>query len=45
MDAEVRKIDDYTVDFLLKSPNPILNAEWDSWFIMSRTWSERHNAE
>jgi len=28
------KVDDYTVDFVLPSPNPILHYEWDTWYIM-----------
>ena len=30
-DTKVVKIDDYTVDFVLPSPNPILHYEWDTW--------------
>ena len=33
-DAKVVKVDDYTVDFVLTSPNPILNSQWDTWYIM-----------
>lgn len=43
-DAAVVKVDDYTVDFVLKSPNPILFAEWTSFFIMSRNWAEANDA-
>src|ERR1700737_2707432 len=32
-DAKVVKVDDYTVDFLLTSQNPILNSAWDTWYI------------
>ena len=32
-DAEVVKVDDYTVDFILKNPNPLLINEWESWAI------------
>lgn len=42
--AKVIKIDDYTVDFVLDGPNPILNAQWDTWFIMSKKWAEANNA-
>lgn len=38
-------VDDYTVDFVTETPNPILHAEWDSWYVMSRSWSEKHGAE
>ena len=37
------KVDDYTVDFILPSPNPILHYEWDTWYIMSKKWSEANN--
>jgi peptide/nickel transport system substrate-binding protein len=43
-DAEVVKVDDHTVDFVLKTPNPILHAEWDSWSIMSKKWAEANGA-
>jgi peptide/nickel transport system substrate-binding protein len=43
-DAKVVKVDDYTVDFLLSGPNPILNYEWDTWYIMSKKWAEAHNS-
>jgi peptide/nickel transport system substrate-binding protein len=44
LDAEVIKVDDHTVDVVLKRPNPILISDWHTWFIMSRTWSGLHNA-
>src|SRR5476649_983197 len=31
IDTKVVKVDDYTVDFLLTSPNPILTGQWDTW--------------
>src|SRR5262249_38150242 len=31
-DAKFIKVDDYTVDVKLDSPNPILTAQWDAWF-------------
>src|SRR6202049_4446863 len=43
-DAKVVKVDDYTVDFLLSSPNPILNYQWDTWYIMDKRWCEENNA-
>jgi peptide/nickel transport system substrate-binding protein len=43
-DAKAVKIDDYTVDFVLSSPNPILHYEWDTWYIMSKKWAEAHNS-
>src|SRR3954471_11134067 len=42
-DAKVVKVDDYTVDFILSSPNPILNSQWDTWYIMDKKWAEANN--
>lgn len=44
VDAEVVKVDDYTVDVRLTRPNPILRTEWHTWYIMSRRWAEKHGA-
>ncbi|MHB8269764.1 ABC transporter substrate-binding protein [Bradyrhizobium sp.] len=44
IDAKVVKIDDYTVDILLTTPNPILNSQWDTWYIMDKKWAEANNA-
>src|SRR5712671_5925101 len=43
IDAKVVKIDDYTVDFILATPNPILNSQWDAWYIMDKKWCEDNN--
>ncbi|HEY0850608.1 MAG TPA: ABC transporter substrate-binding protein [Bradyrhizobium sp.] len=43
-DAKVVKVDDYTVDFVLTSPNPILHSQWDTWYIMDKKWAEANNA-
>lgn len=43
-DARVERIDDFTVDFVLTSPNPTLPNEWETWFIVSKTWSEANGA-
>src|ERR1700742_5359840 len=43
-DVKVVKVDDYTVDFVLTKPNPILNSQWDTWYIMDKKWSEENNA-
>jgi peptide/nickel transport system substrate-binding protein len=43
-DAEFVKVDDYTVDVKLKTPNPILFAEWDTWYIMDKEWCEEVGA-
>src|SRR5258708_22675526 len=42
-DAKVVKVDDYTVDFVLSSPNPILFSQWDTWYIMDKKWAEANN--
>jgi peptide/nickel transport system substrate-binding protein len=41
---EVKKIDDYTVDFITKGPDPILPDEITVWDIMSKAWCEKNNA-
>jgi peptide/nickel transport system substrate-binding protein len=41
--AELVKVDDHTLDVKLKSPNPILNAQWDTWYIMDKEWAEQNN--
>ena len=43
-DAKFVKVDDYTVDVVLPSANPILIAQWDNWFIMDKKWCEEHNS-
>jgi peptide/nickel transport system substrate-binding protein len=43
-DAEVVKVDDYTVDFILATPNPILHSEWENWLIFSKSWAEANGA-
>ena len=43
-DVKVVKVDDYTVDFVLAQPNPILPYEWDTWYIFDQEWSEANNA-
>jgi peptide/nickel transport system substrate-binding protein len=43
-DMKAVKVDDHTVDFVLTSPNPILHAEWDTWYIFSKKWSEANGA-
>src|SRR5712671_3124359 len=42
--TKVVKIDDHTVDFILPTPNPILNSQWDTWYIMDKKWAEANNA-
>jgi peptide/nickel transport system substrate-binding protein len=43
-DAEVVKVDDHTVDFILKRPEPLLTAQWEYWGIFSKKWAEEHGA-
>jgi len=43
-DAKFSKLDDYTVDVTLDSPNPILIAQWDGWLIMDKKWCEENNS-
>src|SRR6202011_3058031 len=42
--AKVVKVDDYTVDFILPSPNPIVHYQWDTWWIMDKKWCEENDA-
>lgn len=41
---DVRKVDDYTVDFITDGPDPILPEEISDWYIMSKVWSEKNGA-
>ncbi|MBP0494290.1 ABC transporter substrate-binding protein [Roseomonas indoligenes] len=41
---EVRKIDDFTVEFETKAPDPIFLEEITTWAIMSKKWAEANNA-
>src|ERR1700710_921495 len=43
-DAKFVKVDDYTIDVKLDSPNPILISQWDGWFIMDKKWCEENNS-
>ena len=43
--ATVNKVDDYTVDFVTKVPDPIFLQEITSWGIMSKKWCEENHAE
>ncbi len=42
---EVRKVDDYTVDFETKGPNPLLPGDISTWYIMPKAWSEKNGAD
>lgn len=39
-DTQVIKVDDYTVDFVTTSPNPIIHFLWGNWYMMSKSWGE-----
>lgn len=41
---KVEIIDDYTVDFVLETPNPILLSDWEPLFIMDKDWTLEHGA-
>ena len=40
--ADIKKIDDHTVDFILSAPNPILLRNIVDFRIMSKAWSEKN---
>src|SRR3954467_948267 len=42
--AEVKKIDDYTVDFILSGPTPVLLRNIIDFRIMSKAWAEKNNS-
>ena len=41
--ADLVKIDDYTIDFHTRGPDPILPEELTNWGIMSKLWCEKNN--
>ena len=41
----VKKIDDFTVDFLTRVPDPIFLQEITSWVIMPKKWSGDNHCE
>jgi peptide/nickel transport system substrate-binding protein len=43
-DLTVERVDDFTVDFKLETPNPILHYSWDTWYMMDKEWTEANNA-
>ncbi len=43
--TEVKKVDDFTVDFITKVPDPIFLEEITSWVMMPKAWSEANHAE
>ena len=42
---EVNKVDDYTVDFVLSGPSPILMRYIVDFRIMSKAWSEKNRSQ
>ena len=42
---EVKKVDDYTVDFILSGPNPILLRGLVDFRIMSKAWAEKNRSQ
>jgi len=42
--AEVKAVDDYTVDFLTKAPNPIFPDTIANFMIMDKGWTEANNS-
>ncbi len=43
-DATFVKVDDHTVDMVLKKPNPIAVAQFNTWYMMSKAWAEKNGA-
>ncbi|WP_426959057.1 ABC transporter substrate-binding protein [Muricoccus radiodurans] len=41
---EIRKVDDFTVEFETHQPDPIFLEEITTWVMMSRRWAEANNA-
>jgi peptide/nickel transport system substrate-binding protein len=40
--ADVKKVDDHTVDFVLAGPNPLLLRNLTLFYIMSKSWAEKN---
>ncbi len=40
--ADVKKVDDHTVDFMLAGPNPLLLRNIGDFFIMSKIWADKN---
>src|SRR5687767_5349292 len=43
--SDVKKVDDYTVDFILAGPNPLLLRGLVDFRIMSKAWSEKNRSQ
>ena len=37
---EIRKVDEFTVDFFTNGPDPIFPENVTSWYIMDKEWAE-----
>lgn len=44
-DAVFTKVDDHTVTVTTPEPSPLLNAVWDTWYIVSKSWAEAHDGK
>jgi len=42
--TKFEKVDDHTVDVVLTAPNPILTAEWSTWYIIDKEWAEANDS-
>ena len=42
--ADIKKIDEHTVDFILAGPNPILLRNIGDFFIMSKPWADKNKS-
>ncbi len=40
--ADIKKVDEYTVDFMLAGPNPLLLRSIGDFFIMSKLWADKN---
>ena len=40
--ADIKKVDEHTVDFMLAGPNPILLRNIGDFFIMSKAWADKN---
>lgn len=43
--SEVKVVDDFTIDFLTKAPNPLFPGSIANFMIMDREWSESNSAQ
>jgi peptide/nickel transport system substrate-binding protein len=43
--ADIKKIDDYTIDVITHRPAPILLSEFSDWFMTSKAWCEKNDTK